>query len=203
MRVAKFWLVPAFCLAAMVGAAAKPAVRDSAAELNGASVPIGPLAFTIPTRWEMEPVEGPARSGQWRVPPLHGQGDAGEVVAYFFGPGAGGSTEENIAAWIGTMSSPGGHPADKQWQNQASGFHVSQVVIFGTYNQVVTSPGIPPVAHPGYVLLGTVIENPRGNIYWRFTGPEALVTATLPVFNKMIDSVKGPKADEDSSPRKS
>ena len=35
-----------------------------------------------------------------------------------------------------------------------------------------------------------VIEGPTGNIYWRFTGPEPLITANLPLFNKVIDSVK-------------
>jgi hypothetical protein len=179
----------------LANARAKPALRETDVELKGPSFPVGNLSFTIPTRWQIEPVDGPARGGQWRVPPLRGQGESGEVVAYFFGPGVGGSAEENIEAWIGTMFSPGGHPADKQWQYQTGGFKVSQVVIFGTYNQVVASPGIPPMARPNYVLLGTVIDNSAGNIYWRFTGPEALVTATLPLFNKVIDSVKVQHAD--------
>jgi hypothetical protein len=184
------WLVPALCLAAAVGAQAKPAVHETDVELSGPRFPVGNLAFTIPARWEIEMVDGPARGGQWRVPPLHGAGEAGEVVAFFFGPGVGGTPEQNIEDWIDTMVSPGGHPADKQWQYKAGGFRVSQVVIFGTYNQVVNSPGIPPVARPGYGLFGTVIQNSGGNIYWRFTGPEPLVTATLPLFEKMIGSVK-------------
>ena len=190
MRASKSWLIPALCLALGASASAKPDLRETSVALDGPSFPVGNLRFTIPARWQIEPVDGPARGGQWRVPPLHGQGAAGEVVAYFFGPGAGGSAEENIEAWIGTMFAPGGHPADKQWQYQTGGFNVSQVVIFGTYDEVVASPGIAPIPRPNYVLLGTVIENPAGNIYWRFTGPEALVTATLPLFNKMIDSVK-------------
>lgn len=190
MRVSKLWLVPALGLAMVAGTQASPALRETNVELNGPSFPVGNLSFTIPSRWQIEPVDGPARGGQWRVPPLHGQGNAGEVVAYFFGPGAGGSAEENIEAWIDTMFVPGGHPADKQWQYRAGGFSISQVVIFGTYNEVVASPGIPPIPRPNYVLLGTVIDNPAGNIYWRFTGPEALVTATLPLFNKMIESVR-------------
>jgi hypothetical protein len=75
-------------------------------------------------------------------------------------------------------------------QHQANGLKITQVVLFGTYNQVVSLPGVPPVAKPNYGLLGAVIENPQGNIYWRFTGPEPLVTANLPLFNKVIDSVK-------------
>jgi len=201
MRVSKSWLIPALCLATIASLHAKSALRETNVELNGPSFPVGNLTFTVPSRWQIEPVDGPARGGQWRVPPLHGQGDAGEVVAYFFGHGAGGSAEENIEAWIGTMFSAGGHPADKQWQYKTGGFNVSQVVIFGTYNQVVGSPGIPPLPRPNYVLLGTVIQNPAGNIYWRFTGPEALVTVTLPIFNKMIDSVKVHAADQHSYPK--
>ena len=192
MSVSILWLILALCLVAIEGVNAKPtpAVRETDVALKGPSFPVGNLAFTIPAPWQIETVDGPARGGQWRVPPLHGAGDAGEVVAFYFGPGVGGTAEKNIEGWIGTMVSPGGHPADKQWQYKTGAFKVSQVVIFGTYNQVVASPGIPPMARPSYGLFGTVIENPAGNIYWRFTGPEALVTATLPLFEKMINSVK-------------
>jgi hypothetical protein len=176
------------------------APHDSDVTLSGPSFPVGDLKFTIPAKWKIEMVESPARGGQWRVPPLRPDGEGGEVVAFYFGPGIGGSAKENIEAWIGTMFSAGGHPADKQWQYKAGGFKVSQVVIFGTYSQVVASPGIPPLHHPNYVLLGTVLENPAGNIYWRFTGPEALVTAALPLFNKMIDSVKIQGARPSPSP---
>ncbi len=169
---------------------AKPAVHDADVTLYGPHFPVGDLTFTIPSRWEIQTVDGPARGGQWRVPPLHGEGEGGEVVAYFFGPRAGGSAKENIEAWIGTMSTAEGHPADKQWKYEVNGFKISQVVIFGTYNRRVSLPGIPPVAKPNFGLLGTVIENPGGNIYWRFTGPEPLITATLPLFMKMIESVK-------------
>jgi hypothetical protein len=190
MRAAWFPVVLTFWGIAAMSAPAKPAVRDGDVALSGPSFPVGNLSFTIPSRWQIQVVDSPARGGQWRVPPLHGQGDAGEVVAYFFGPGVGGSAEENIEAWIGTMFSADGHPADKQWQYRVGGFTVSQVVIFGTYNQAVFSPGIPPVPRPNYGLYGTVIDNPAGNIYWRLTGPEALVMAMLPLFNKMIASVK-------------
>jgi hypothetical protein len=190
MRAAMFCLAAALWSIAATSGPAKPAVHDADVELSGPSFPVGNLAFTIPSRWEIQMVDSPARGGQWRVPPLHGESDAGEVVAFFFGPGVGGSAKDNIESWIGTMFTAEGHPADKQWQYEVGGFKISQVVIFGTYNQVVSAPGIPPMAKPNYGLLGTVIENPAGNIYWRFTGPEPLITATLPLFNKMIDSLK-------------
>jgi hypothetical protein len=170
---------------------ARPPAHDADVSLYGPTFPVGNLNFTIPSKWQIEMVESPARGGQWRVPPLHPGGEGGEVVAFYFGTGIGGSAEENIEAWIGTMFNPEGHPAAAERKHhETNGFKISQVVIFGTYNQIVTLPGVPPVLKSNYGLLGAVIENPQGNIYWRFTGPETLITANLPLFNKVIDSVK-------------
>ena len=170
---------------------AKPAVSSADVTLSGPSFPVGNLTFTIPSKWKIEMVESPARGGQWRVPPLHGEGDGGEVVVFYFGPGIGGSPKENVEAWVGTMFNAEGHPAAYEIKKHVTGdFKISEVVMFGTYNQAVSLPGVPPQPKANYGLLGAVIENPEGNIYWRFTGPEALITANLPLFNKVIDSVK-------------
>jgi hypothetical protein len=167
------------------------AARDGDVPLYGPSFPVGDLEFTIPSKWRIEPVTSPARGGQWRVPPLHGEGEGGEVVVFYFGPGIGGTAKENIEAWIGTMFNAEGHPAAAEVKHhEAGGRKISEVVIFGTYNQIVSLPGVPPVPKSNYGLLGAVIENPQGNIYWRFTGPEPLITANLPLFNKVIDSVR-------------
>ncbi len=185
MRRVMLWITAAILLAA------KAPARDMDVSLYGPSFPVGNLKFTIPSKWRIEPVESPARGGQWRVPPLHGEGEGGEVVVFYFGPGLGGTPKENIEAWIGTMFNAEGHPAAAEVKHRvAGGLKISQVVIFGTYNQVISLPGVPPQPKSNYGLLGAVIENPQGNIYWRFTGPEALVTANLPLFNKVVDSVK-------------
>jgi hypothetical protein len=167
--------------------------RDSDVSLYGPAFQVGGLKFTIPSRWISVPADNPARVGQWRVPPPRGQAgsEAGEVVVFFFGPGVGGDAKENIDAWMGTMFDADGHAAAAEIKNrQTNSFKISQLIAFGTYHQVVPIAGIPPVAKPGYGLIGTVIENSHGNIYWRFTGPEPLVTADLPLFNKIVDSVK-------------
>ena len=174
-----------------VNSPAKDAPHDTDVTLSGPSFPVGDLKFTIPAKWKIQMVESPARGGQWLVPPIKAGGEGGEVVAFYFAPGVGGSSKENIEAWIDTMFNAEGHPAAAEIKHhETGGLKISQVVIFGTYNQVISLPGVPPVPKSSYGLLGAVIENPQGNIYWRFTGPEALITATLPLFNKVIDSVK-------------
>lgn len=177
------------------------APHDTDVTLAGPSFPVGDLKFTIPAKWKIQMVESPARGGQWLVPPLKEKGEGGQVVAFYFGPNIGGSAKENIEAWIGTMFNAEGHPAGAEVKHhEIGGLKISQVVIFGTYNQVVSLPGVPPVPKSNYGLLGAVIENPQGNIYWRFTGPEPLITATLPLFNKMIDSVKPQGNPQDKTP---
>ena len=192
MRWVILWAVAAMFIA---GGEFLPAImaapRDADVSLSGPSFPVGNLTFTIPSKWRIEMVESAARGGQWIVPPLRGEGEGGEVVAFYFGPGVGGAAKENIEAWIGTMFNAEGNPAAAEVKHHTTnGFKISQVVIFGTYNQVISLPGVPPVPKSNYGLLGAVIENPQGNIYWRFTGPEPLITANLPLFNKVIDSVK-------------
>jgi hypothetical protein len=200
MRGMMWWMVVAmFFAGGEMASAIHAASRDSEVALYGPSFPVGDLQFTIPSKWKIEMVDSPARGGQWRVPPLHAGGEGGEVVVFYFGTRSngtgtetiGGTAKENIEAWIGTIFNAEGHPAAAEVKHrQVGAFKISQVVIFGTYNQVVSLPGVPPVPKSNYGLLGAVIENPGGNIYWRFTGPEALITANLPLFNKIIDSVR-------------
>jgi hypothetical protein len=191
MRRVILCLAAAILLTGVQSAHAAHPSHDNDVYLGGPTFQVGAMKFTVPSKWLPEPAGNPARVGQWTVPPLHGEGEAGEVVVFFFGPGIGGTTKDNIESWIGTMVKAEGQPAAAEVKNHQTGdFKISQVVIFGTYNEVVPLPGVPPRLRPNFGLLGAVVESPKGNVYWRFTGPEPLITASIPLFNKIIDSVK-------------
>jgi len=195
MRWSLSWLLALTVLAGdiqvLTAKPVKSAETPIESVLTGPSFPLGNLKFTVPAKWRIEPVDSPSRGGQWLVPPLKPDGEGGQVVAFYFGPNLGGSPKDNVEAWIGTMFNADGHPAAAEVKHHTtSGLKITQLVIFGTYNQVISLPGIPPQPRPNFGLLGAVVENPQGNIYWRFTGPEPLLAATLPLFNKVIDSVK-------------
>ena len=190
-----FGLAIVFLLAAtmmQVAARSHRATRDDDLSLGGPLFKVSGLQFNLPDRWTSETGETLARVAQWRISPPRGQtGEGGMVVCFYFGPGNGGTVKENIDDWIGSIFNADGHPAAAEVKHrQANGVNISQVVVFGTYNQPVSIPGIPPISKPDYGLIGTVLENPQGNVFWRFTGPEPLITANLPLFNKMINSVK-------------
>jgi hypothetical protein len=174
---------------------------------NGVVFKTAGLQFLIPAKWTAEPAENSARAGQWLVAAPSAQpassaaagaptaADEGEVVVFYFGPGTGGTAQENIEAWRGTIHDAAGHPVAGEVKTRlAGGFKVTELVAFGAYDDPVPMAGMPPVVRAGYGLAGAVLEEPQGNIYWRLTGPAPLVTATLPLFRKMIDGVKPPGA---------
>jgi hypothetical protein len=166
----------------------------------------GGLQFLIPAAWQTEPNPGPARLGQWMIPPPHvagatvkgvsnnsvpEAGDGIEVVVFFFGPGVGGSAKENIDAWSGTITGPDGKPATATPQKRTiAGHAITEVVFSGTYAQVNPQPALPPTLKSGYSLIGAVVDNPAGTIYWRVTGPSAQVMAFAPEFDQMLDSLQ-------------
>jgi len=97
MRGVMLWIVAVVIIAGgILIQAAHASDREAEVSLYGPSFPVGNLKFTIPSRWKIEMVESPGRGGQWRVPPLRGEGEGGEFVAFYFGPGLGGTAKENI-----------------------------------------------------------------------------------------------------------
>jgi hypothetical protein len=181
------------CLLLAISAPASGAAdRADDVPLYGKPFNIAGLSFTIPYKWHSEPVENANRAGQWQVPLPHGEdGEGAEAAIFYFGPGIGGGAKDNIAGWNGLMLDPQGNPAPaKVTTTSAGGLKITIVSIFGTYAQPMSQPGLPPAVKAKFGLLGAVVETAQGNIYWRLTGPEALITATLPLFNKIVASVK-------------
>ncbi len=166
--------------------------RTEEVSLYGPDFKVAGLKFTVPSRWLAETPANPVRAGQWLIPALHGlAGQDGQAAALYFGPGAGGSAKENIEAWASSMVDATGRPANPTvTTHQAGSFKVTVVTIFGTYSDPAPLPGIPPASRPSYGLLGAIVEGPQGSIYWRFIGPDTLIAADVPLFTRILDSVK-------------
>jgi hypothetical protein len=59
----------------------------------------------------------------------------------------------------------------------------------GTYMSGM--PGGPKTPQPNSMLLGAIVESPKGNVFARMTGPAGLVKDAQGDFKKMIESAKG------------
>ena len=176
----------------LLGTMAAAARHAHHAEPDETLLAIGGLQFEIPAAWQPQAPETSARAGQWIVPPPSGQtGEGVEVVVFFFGPGVGGTAQENIDGWSAAVTTPEGQPAAAApMKRHVAGHAITEVLLTGTYAKPNPQPALPPTPQPGYALLGAVIENPGGTIYWRATGPASQVAALAPVLDKLIDDLK-------------
>ena len=186
-------LVLAFLLApSSLQAASHHRHAVAAAPPPNPSFKVGGLVFTVPAGWMAESPRTPVRAGQWRIPPPKGtSGEGAELVAFFFGVGKGGTIRDNLDGWVARMTMADGQPATATpMDHLTSGLKISRLVVNGIYAQPVPAPGVPPQPRSDFELAGAAIKNPGGNIYWRLVGPDALVTANLPLFDQLLDSVK-------------
>ncbi len=153
------------------------------------------LQAEAPPDWILEPDARPYRLFVFRLPArsplpegaLPGSGDA-ELVVDWFGPGAGGSVEENLRAWAASIEPPEGdgwRAADLGTVG-APGSLLTRLQVDGRFlgEPVLPRPRLPapeeggetpPEERSAWSLDAGVLETPLGSFFVRAVGPrEAL-----------------------------
>jgi len=129
------------------------------------------------------------RAATYRVPPAQGDREGAECVVYFFGAGQGGTVEANLERWNGQLKgSDGKPPAAKIRKRTVHDLAVTTIDASGEYSGMGGPMAAAPTAKPGYRLLGAIIENPGGNVFLKFTGPERTIAANQHNFEQLLDS---------------
>jgi hypothetical protein len=186
------------CALLLLGALTAQASRHHHYQEEPETVPfmVGGLVFQVPAAWQPMLKTGAARAGQWLIKQPPGVEDEGaQAVVFYFGPGVGGTVKENFDGWAsGLQDDSGDSVKATPTMRKAGGFNITQAVMFGDYQQAVPAPGVPPVTKPDWGLIGVTVEGPQGTIFWRVTGPSALIIALEPAVTQMIDSLKIPPA---------
>jgi hypothetical protein len=139
---------------------------------------VGAFTFDRPEGWTWIVPSSPMRKAQLAVPASGG--DAGEVTFFHFGAGQGGGVKANVDRWLGQFQ----NPVSKTRAEKVGATSVTFVEAAGTFASGM--PGGPTTPKEGYALRGAILENPQGDVYVKFTGPEALVKEAAPAFEKMI-----------------
>ena len=75
----------------------------AAAEEPVSSFTAGDFKFAVPAGWRSGQPSSPMRKAELRVPGPEGTGAAGEAIitVFHFGPGQGGTVQQNIDRWFG------------------------------------------------------------------------------------------------------
>jgi hypothetical protein len=143
-------------------------------------------------RWEMPDGWTPQPARQMRIVtyavPSGSDGvEAGECAVFYFGKGEGGAVEPNIARWISQFVSAS---EPTRSTRTVDGMDVSIVSLTGTY-QGMGGPMMPQGAgKEGFRLLGAIIGAPEGSVFFKFTGPTAVVDKAESAFMDMVESVE-------------
>ena len=146
---------------------------------------VSSLSFTAPAKWTKENPSSAMRKAQFSV----GEGDQkGEIIFYYFGPGAAGGVDANVKRWFGQFKEPQDKINAKTEPAKAGEVPVTYVSAQGTF--LSGSPRGAKVEKPGYAMLAAIIEAKEGAIFAKFTGPAALVIASTDEFKKMIQAAK-------------
>jgi hypothetical protein len=140
----------------------------------------------IPAAWTPTQPNSSMRFAQFDLPAAAGAG-AGEVAAYFFPSGQGGSQEANIARWVSQFAGADGKPvAPKTSTVKRGDIAVTLVELHGTYARGV---GMGPTgeAKPDQILMVAMVETAKGRINLQMHGPSKTVAAQRDDFLKLAN----------------
>jgi hypothetical protein len=169
-------------LAAAAPAAASQAIRSEAAGLR----------FAVPSEWPRVPAPSDMRAAQFRVPRSGSDPEDGELVLFYFGPGQGGSAEQNVERWTGQFTQPDGKPSKDAATvtiRTVHGLKQTSVEIGGDYKPAPMG-GAGGAEKSDWRLLAAVVEGKGGPWFWRLTGPSATVAAAKPQFDALLSSLE-------------
>jgi hypothetical protein len=140
----------------------------------------------IPSGWTSRPP-----SSNMRLAEYSAGRDGAEVVAYFFGPGQGGSIEANLARWKGQFSNPAGGPVDEVTARESSGaFPLTIAEYRGSYARGIGAGATADKALPNHMLLAVVADTPKGRIFFQMYGPVRAVEAQRAAYLGFVRALK-------------
>lgn len=146
------------------------------------------MSWTAPQDWVSEQPSSSMRRAQYRV---SGPGGDGECIVFYFGPGQGGTPESNAERWASQFSQPGGQPATAKTTTMKVGeISVLMVEVTGKYSGGMPMGGAPAKEIENGMLLGAIAEGPDANWFFKFTGPEATLSAQRGAFEQLVKSLR-------------
>jgi len=176
-------------IAAHPAAAPMQAPADAAPIAKSDKLVIQGFAAPVPSVWTPSQPASTMRVAQFSLPPTGGA-EAGELAAYFFPTGQGGSHQANIERWASQFVNAEGKPvAPKISSSKRGDTEVTLVELHGTYARGV---GMGPTgeAKPDQSLVTAMVETAIGRITLQMYGPSKTVAAQRDNFLKLAQGFR-------------
>lgn len=157
---------------------------------TASSSSVAGVAWTVPQGWEEQGARA-MRAASYTIR-TNREGTA-ECAVFYFGTGQGGGIQANIDRWIhqfaqtdGSISTERAHTSHAE----KSGWSLTTVDVSGSYTGGMGPASQSQEPQPGYRMLAAIIEGPEGPVFFKLTGPEAVVQASVSDFNTLLDSLR-------------
>lgn len=157
---------------------------------GSAASSVAGIAWTAPANWEAQGARS-MRAATYTIR-TNREGTA-ECAVFFFGAGQGGGVQANIDRWVGQFepAPDAGPDAGAQIRKEERhGWPVSLVEVAGTYTASMGPAGASQPPQPGYMMLAAIVEGPQGAVFFKLTGPEAVVEDSRDEFVALMASVR-------------
>jgi hypothetical protein len=135
------------------------------------------ITWQPPASWKTMPNPNPMRIATYRP-----AADSELIVVR-----AGGTTDANIQRWIGQFDEPA---QTKRSRRTVHGLGVEILEASGTYQGGGMTAAAQAQPHPGWSLLGAVVETPGSSYFFKLVGPSAQVQAARESFDALIGSIR-------------
>jgi hypothetical protein len=147
----------------------------------------GGLKWSAPAAWKKGP-DRPMRLATYSIPAAKGDAAAAELAVFYFGPAEGGSVDANVQRWIGQFEQAAGEKPKIEKQS-LHGLPATRIEVSGTYNAggPMMGGGAP---RPDHRLIGVIVEGPKGNVFFKLTGPRKTVTAANKELRGLLASIQ-------------
>jgi len=150
------------------------------------------LRYTVPSEWSRIPAPSDVRAAQYRIPGVPDAAQDGELVLFHFGPGQGGSANDNLQRWYGQFTQPDGRSSKEAAVvtiRTVKGLEVTAVDLGGTYRPAPMG-GTGGGPRPDWRLLGAVVEGAGGPWFFKATGPKATMREAKDAFEAVLLSLE-------------
>lgn len=123
------------------------------------------------------------RIAQYSIARVAPDTEDAECVVTTFGPGQGGSTEQNLDRWIRQFAADDKTTLEKIART-VNGLTVTTLEMSGTYRGMGDG-----AARRGARMLASVVETPNGSFFFKLTGPDATVSQAKASFEALLGSL--------------
>jgi len=176
----------------IVAPAAGPGVGPAGAPPPGTSATAaGGVTWTAPDEWRAQAPSSNMRAAEFAFG--EASGPQAVMAVFFFGPGQGGSIDDNVQRWVGQFRQADGRDsmqAAEIGHRQVNGLEMTLVDVTGAYEAGMGMGGGGPTPASNQRLLAAIAVGPQGPVFFKMVGPVAVMDLAEPSFDEFVRSIR-------------